>query len=693
LKYLLFIFTLTIVLKSSAQSSIVIKDTINNSLSEVVVSGIISDKKISTSTENIQVISSADLQVAEGVNYSSILNKVPGVFMQSGALNTNRITIRGIGARSPFGTTSIRAYFGEIPLTDGNGNSAIEDFELGAISRIEIHKGPSGSSFGVGLGGTIILRPKYEVFQKATSSIASTHGSYGLQRELIKVGVANTKIATNLVYSNTLSDGYRENNKYNRQTFTASVLATISKKDTLQFIGNYTDLKAFIPSSVNLETFNTNPKSAAPTWRDAQGFEDTQSILAGLTWNHSFSNDLQVLSSVYTSAKKNNEPRPFNILKEKSNTYGIRSRVAGNVSNKIKWGIGGELFYDNLKNSTFENRYKDFPLGTGSILGEQLSKLDEVRSYYNLFGETSYRFNKKLLVNLGVNFNQTSYKIKDQLNQGEEDQSGDLSFNPILSPKLGLLFNLKKNIILKASIAHGFAPPTTEETLLPEGEINTNLKPEQGWNFEVGSQFSFLKNRLYGDVSIYNLKVTDLLVSRRSENDALFAINAGKTNHIGLEGNLNYEVLTTEKLSLLTFMNYSIYQYKFNTFIDEGNDFSNNKLTGVPSGVFNTGISFESNLGLFGNINFQYVGRIPANDANTVFSDSYKLVNAKMGYQTMFKKLNFKAFAGINNILDEKYVSQLQVNASSFGGRAPRYYYAGNPVNFYGGIVLSYLFF
>jgi iron complex outermembrane receptor protein len=40
----------------------------------------------------------------DGVILTSVLNKIPGVYMQQGALNTNRISIRGIGSRAQYGT-------------------------------------------------------------------------------------------------------------------------------------------------------------------------------------------------------------------------------------------------------------------------------------------------------------------------------------------------------------------------------------------------------------------------------------------------------------------------------------------------------------------------------------------------------------------------------------------------------------
>ena len=262
---------------------------------------------------------------------------------------------------------------------------------------------------------------------------------------------------------------------------------------------------------------------------------------------------------------------------------------------------------------------------------------------------------------------------------------------PFYQPKFGLLYTLNKSITLKASVAHGFSPPTTEETLLPDGLINADLQPEKGWNYELGTRFSFLNNRLYGDLNIYTLKVTDLLVDRRAPNDALFAINAGKTDHVGLEGSLHYSILNTKKLFINGFTNFSIYDYQFDEFITFSEDFSGNKLTGVPSEVVNLGVDLNTSVGFYGSINYQHVGSMYANDANTVLSEAYQLTNLKFGYKkTIRSKLTLNAYLGVNNLFDKKYVSQLQVNASSFGGNAPRYYYAGNPFNYYGGISIKY---
>src|SRR3989337_3681228 len=89
-----------------------------------------------------------------------LLNSVPGIWMQTGALNTNRISIRGVGYREPFATTGIKIYFDEIPLTNGVGESSIEDIHPQILSGIDIWRGPASALWGSGLGGMIHLKSK-----------------------------------------------------------------------------------------------------------------------------------------------------------------------------------------------------------------------------------------------------------------------------------------------------------------------------------------------------------------------------------------------------------------------------------------------------------------------------------------------------------------------------------------------------
>ena len=667
-------------------------------LKEIIITTNHIPEKLQKATASISIISSDDIQLSNNTDFAPILNRTPGVFMQSGALNTNRITIRGIGSRNLFGTSNIRAYFKDIPLTNGSGETAIEDFELGSIARFEIIKGAASSIYGAGLGGTIHLIPKSGYFNESIVNAELQVGSFGLRKQMINLNYGTTKNSFRLVYSNTHSDGYRINNQYDRQTFTFNSTHFLGEKDEISILASFIDLKAFIPSSINQNTFLNNPKLADFSWQQAQGFEDAQRGIFGLTWNHDFTSNLKQVTSIFKSFRNGYEPRPFNILDENTLAFGLRSRFLGDsklFDKTLKWTFGAELFRDHYNNKTLENLYKDFPSGTGSVAGNELSDFRENRNYYNLFFEANYEFSSKTTFTIGLNLNETWYELEDrfEVSANNPDQSGNFTFKPIVSPKFGLSHILSENNSFFASISHGFSPISLNETLLPSGQINTNLKPETGWNFEIGTRGEFFKNKLQYQVAIYRLNIKNLLVSRRTALDEFIGINAGETQHDGLELSLNYKVLETDGFMINSFMNYTLNNFIFKEFIDDSNNFSGNDLTGVPSDIFNAGINFNSTLGFYGNINFQYVGSMPITDSNSFFSDDYKLINLKFGYEKKLnKKLILNVFFGINNIFDEVYASQILINASGFGGNAPRYFYPGNPINYFSGINLKYTF-
>ncbi|PIY10794.1 MAG: TonB-dependent receptor [Flavobacteriaceae bacterium CG_4_10_14_3_um_filter_33_47] len=666
-------------------------------LNEIIVSANHIPQRLKTSVATIDIITPKAIEGSNSINFNTVLNQVPGVFMQTGSLNTNKISIRGIGSRNLFGTSKIRAYFQDIPLTTGNGESTIEDFELGSIARLEIIKGAASSIYGAGLGGTIHLIPQNAYLNQTSFESGLTIGSFGLSKNIFNVNYGHKKNSFRAVYSNTHSHGYRENNDYNRQTFTFNSNHYINKKNHLTFLSSLVDLKSFIPSSINEEYYINYPKSAAFTWKQSKGYEDSQRGIFGISWNHQFNSHIKQITSIFTSFKNAYEPRPFDILKEQTVALGARSRILGThtLFNKtIQWTFGAEGFKDSYTYGTFQNLYQDFPEGTGSVQGNPLSDFKEKRTYYNLFFETNYSVTEKTTLSLGANYNKTSYILKDLfVSTNNPDQSGSYTFSAMLSPKLGISHGFSNNVTVYANISHGFSPPTTAETLLPDGLINTQIKPESGWNYEIGTRTSFINNRLQFNLAIYRLDVRNLLVARRTSNNQFIGVNAGKTQHDGLEMSINYQWLTSKTFELHQFLNYAHNHFVFKEFIDNTNDFSGNKLTGVPPNVFNTGINMSSKLGIYSYISFQHVGKIPMTDSNSLFSKNYNLTNVKLGYETfILKKMTLSLFFGLDNVFNEKYASQILINATGFGGSAPRYYYPGNPINYYSGIHLNYLF-
>ena len=163
---------------------------------------------------SISMISKERIENTDPTLITGVLNEIPGIYMQSGSLNTNKIIIRGIGARSAFATNKIRAYYQDIPLTNGNGETTLEDIDLNAIGRVEIIKGPNSSIYGSGLGGTINISPKNTLLGTHYLENRLTTGSFGLLKSGITYGLHQDRFKSLITFNRQTSDGYRDNNTF-----------------------------------------------------------------------------------------------------------------------------------------------------------------------------------------------------------------------------------------------------------------------------------------------------------------------------------------------------------------------------------------------------------------------------------------------------------------------------------------------
>ena len=686
-------FLLLFVVSTTAIFGQIKNDTI--ALSAVTLKGSPIKNLLQNTAASVSVITAADINKSDGIILTSVLNKIPGLTMQQGALNTNRITIRGIGARAQYGTNKIKAYFDGIPLTTGEGETTIDAIDLASIEKIEIIKGPNSTSFGSGLGGVIQLfsreTPLLASFGKATV----TFGSFGLLQQRLSAGYDDSKTNIFSSYTDLQTDGFRANSSYNRKSLNLHGKQKMGSNGILSFLGTFTRLKAFIPSSINETDLKNSPEKAASTWAAAQGYESYDQSLFGLGYDHRFSEKWSMQTSVFSNFKDAYEPRPFDILKDKTSSVGFRSNV--NYKDQVfslpfELSFGSELLTENYKYSLFKNGYQSQP-GKGSILGDEFSAINQNRNYSNYFLQMELWISAKLHLETGVALNTTKYSLEDVFYTNSSGQKTPFTFGKVCSPRVGLSYKVSpvKNIF--TSVSKGFSVPSVAETLTPEGRINTDLKPEIGVNYELGFKGNWLRNKVYTEVTFYTTQINNLLVARRTANDQYVGINAGSSSHSGLEFLVNYALLALPQLQITPYFSGAVNAFKFKEFLDGDADYSGNQLTGVPENQFNFGVDLNTKNGFTVNTSFRTMGAIPLNDSNTKYSERYALLDIKTTYVfTILSVLKTELNAGINNASNTKYAANILPNAVGFGTAAPRYFYPGNPVNWYGGFSVTYFF-
>jgi iron complex outermembrane receptor protein len=640
-------------------------------------------------TFKVESISSEEITNNDGVILTPILNRIAGVNMQQGALNTNRITIRGVGSRSQFSTNRLKLYVNQVPLTDANGESVLDDFDMNSIGSIEVIKGPKASEYGGNLGGTILFNTRRLINPfNALLGFGSFNRLFVAANGSVELG--NTDLQ--LFYNQIDSDEFRQNSEYERKNlslFSSTKLNSKWQMDNL-FIG--TRLKAFIPSSLNQTDFENNPELAARNWFESEGFESYNKFVLGSTWTYNRNEKSSWATTVFLNYRDGYEPRPFDILDEELLGLGLRSvyNTSFNFFNKTFLSQTGlEVQGDKYAVENYDNLYQNTP-ERGSIQGEVVNAFSQDRLRFNAFSKLNFNFFERLDVEVGLNLNLTTYDTTDEFMEGGVDRSGSLDYSPKLLPNINLAYSATESLAIFANFSQGIATPTSDESLDGEGFFNADLNPSFGNQYELGLQWQPFNKALNVQVNAFQIRIEDLIVARRVEEDRFIGINAGRTDYKGLEFSGEYFGRISDRLNFKLYSSLALYDFRFDEFVDGEDDFSGNRIPAVPEYDLNLGGDLGWNNTLNLGFDWQFVDEMSLNDANSLFSEAYHVLNLRSSYNFEISNVQTSLIFGVNNILDDNFAASVLPNAVGFGNNAPRYFYPSLPRNFYCRLVLLF---
>ena len=189
------------------------EDTIRN-LQEVIVQAFASEKPLEQVAASVAIVNAKELNRFNNTSLLPALNAIAGVRMEERSPGSFRLAIRGSSLRSPFGVRNVKFYWNGLPLTDGGGNTYLNLLDFNSVSQIEIIKGPSGSLYGAGMGGVLLLNSS--VPTKNEIQLSAVVGSYGLQRYQLQATAAERKVKATIQYAHQQADGYRQQTSMRR---------------------------------------------------------------------------------------------------------------------------------------------------------------------------------------------------------------------------------------------------------------------------------------------------------------------------------------------------------------------------------------------------------------------------------------------------------------------------------------------
>jgi len=610
-------------------------------------------------------------------NTLSSLNSTTGSYIHSGTLNNNQIILRGVG--SPF-SQSNKVYYNGIPINLGNEKSILNDFDINLLDEIFIVKGPFSTLQGATLGGTILLENE-EDFDKTNLVSEMSVGSYGLWRNSNKLQLKLDNGSLQLFQNTTLSEGYRENTEYSRKSVGMSATIEPNGNHKIKFTGFNTQVFGENPSSLDEETYLNSSQSASESWLNTNSYEDYNRSILGISHEYDGYN-IQLNNSVFANFRNQKEILPTKLIDQKVKNFGWRPTFyyynnLSNLSNlRFRWHTGAEILFQEHEWQSFQNENNQ---------SEQIANYLEKRKYANIFSEMSFS-TERLIIKGGVNFNKTLLQFENITANDSIYKPINPGYNWIFSPKLALNYTFEDYIELFVNVSHGSSIPSVAQTLSSNGLVNTDLLPEKGWSYEVGSKAEFYDLNLEYEVALYRMNISNFIVTEQVSDDSYLSTNAGATQHNGIEAILAYQ---SNGFHITT--NYSYNNYVFKDFSDNGNDYSGNKIAGIPSNTVHASINYYSGISpIYGTLTYRFSDAIPIVNDNSLFTESYQLLDFKLGYKYELKKLTINTYFGVNNISNEKYASMIAVNTRSFNGNPPRPYYPGLPRNIYGGIKVNY---
>jgi len=621
---------------------------------------------------SIYSISKIDLDLKQKYlrqyNLSEYLNYVPGVFI----MNSNnyaqdeRISIRGFGSRANFGVRGIKIYVDGLPETFVDGQSQLDNINLEIINQIEVLRGVNSSLYGNSSGGIISIST-IDFFEKDFIKTNLSAGSFESLKINLTSGINLNKGKIIFHLNRSSSNGFRNNSKFLNHNFNFKYLRKFDKGD-FKIIANILDSPyAKDPGGLTKGEVESNRKQARKRNVDFNSGEKVNQFKIGLLLNNQIG-DFKLRNKLFFNNRLFYGKLPYargGIIDLKKNFLGYNLNIS--KEKILKQNLGLEI------NIQTDERLRFFNINgnRGELVMNQDEKFNNFSTYYsNSLKAGKFTFNASL------RFDNNTVKYDDFIN----NKNGSIKLNST-SLSSNINYNINDSNEIYVNYSNGFETPTLNEfsSNISNTGFNENLDSSKYNNYEIGfSNFNSLSNLNYRIIYFKSYSKNEI-VSYQLEDfpDQNFYRNSGKTSRSGIESEINFKVNQKLKLNLIS----TIGNYKFVKYEVNGQDFSNNRIAGLPKNqhVFNLNYSLTKKINLI--LDFKMFGNMYADNANKTIINDYKKIDLTIFKDFNISSKNWNGFISINNLTNTKYFDNIRINA--FGSR---YYEPASGLNFMLGI-------
>jgi len=678
-------------------------------------------------------LTEVELKRGTGLYLDDAINtNVPGVFMEKRTISAGQqFNIRGYGngvrgtngVNSNFDGQGSKVYLNGIPITDAEGITLMDDIDFGSVSNVEVVKGPAGSLYGLAIAGAVNL--KTTKAEKGKVSIGQDYlsGSYGLQRTTTRVQIGGERSSLLINYGDQRFTGYMDHTASRKNFVNIVGEFQPNKKQTINTYFGYSNSYEERNGEQTTGQYDTLNYSGNPAYIKNNAHSNIISYRAGVSHvyeiNKHFSNTISVfgsgIASNVSSAGGWTDKLPVN--------YGLRSTIDMLFPLKKGFNLSGLVGVELQKQNSQTIGYgmvvnNSDPLGYNMIGSATSNKYSET-STSSVFSQWVLKMPHDISLTAGLGMSTMSIDLYDRFYSAAQNPTNTATvaaptkysafYGDMFSPTLAVNKVFSKQLSVYASYSKGYKAPVSSYFYIPTtGQVNTNLKPEIGNQFEIGTKGSLFKDKL-----TYQIALFDAIFSNKMTTVAVplnlpavgtaysYVANGGSQDNKGLEVLLKYTLLETEKgflRSVKPFVNFTYSQFKYvdykyqslnasKTAIVEV-DYSKNWVAGVPPIVANAGVDLQTKYGIYLNVNYNYRDGMYYTSDNKYKTTSYSLLNSKIGiHKTLLKHFDVDAFFGANNMMSTQYYYMVFLNQLP-----DAYLPAPNKINYFGGVNVKYTF-
>jgi iron complex outermembrane receptor protein len=710
------------------------------------------NKKLLYQPASITKLNPVELKRGQGLFFQDVVEtSVPGVIMNRRTVSGGQqFNIRGYGngARGTNGVNSnfdgqgYKVYINNIPVTDAEGITTLDDIDFASLGNVEVLKGPAGTLYGQAISGAISLRTIKPETGRTSISQEIMLGNYGLQRYTTRFATGGERSGILLNYGKQKSDGFSIHNASHKDFANVVLMSQPGEKQTISTYVGFTDSYDERLGELTVAQYESNDYSGNPDYIKRNGHSHVITYRAGVTHTYNFTKGFANTSTVFGTGFRSDVSSAAGWTDKTTVNYGFRTSFDAKISVTDKVVLNGitgmEIQRQNAQTVGYSMKADPndpnpgiYTYGTSPywVINANTSNVAFTTQPTSFFTEWTLGLPQDLSVSAGIGYSSQKIILDDRFRAITTTYPGhfEKTYKGMWSPHLAINKVFSKEVSVYASYSKGYKAPVssyffivtpviTTPSTPASGFVNTDLKPEHGDQFEMGSKGSLLKDRLSYQLALFSFKISNKMTAVSVPLNATttaysYVVNGGDQKHKGVEATLKYAIVDNEKsvitnVTPFTNFTYSDFKYGDGFKIVTGStvalrdtiDYSGKRVYGVPKVMNAFGVDVATRFGLYANLVHIYkdgvtIGttRTSASGANpkvftTYQSSSYNLLNGKLGFKTNLSSHFFMdLFFGVNNITGTQYPIMI------FVSQIPDAYLPAPPkAVVYGGINLKY---